>query len=120
MAKDSYAEWRGEFAKAIDPRFYTLDYLDWLLRTGQANLWVGLQCALVTRVKLFPSGNSAVEFLVAAGDLDELTKELAPSVEQWGRENGCMFALIESRPGWERAMKRHGYELFQASIVKEL
>lgn len=117
---DSYAAWRGKFAQALDTRFYTLDYLDWLLRTGQANFWANERCSLVTRVKLFPSGNSAVEFLVAAGDLESLTNELAPAVEQWGRDNGCLFALIESRPGWEKAMKQHGYELFQASIVKEL
>ena len=44
---------------------------------------------------------------------------LIPKAEQWGRELGCIGALIESREGWARVMRPHGYRLFQTTIRKE-
>jgi hypothetical protein len=115
-----YAAWRDRLAEAMDPRFYTIEYLDWLLATGRAFLWARGHAALVAEIRVFPTGTKAASFVVAAGDREELVNELAPQVEAWGRANGCSVALIESRPGWEKVMKGHGYSLFQASIVKEL
>lgn len=117
---DSYADWRERFAEAMDPRFYNLAYLDWLIRSDTAQFLAGRNAALVAEIKTFPTGTRAASFVVAAGDLRELTEDLRPIVEDWGRLNGCTAALIESREGWEKVMKKHGYTLFQASIVKEL
>ncbi len=58
--------------------------------------------------------------MIAAGPLEEIEDILIPIAEQWGRENGCAFGMIESRPGWAKRMKRHGYEPFQVSLIKEL
>lgn len=115
-----YGAWRARFAEALDPRFYNIEYLDWLLEHERAWLWFGRQAALAAEIKTFPTGMRAVSFVVAAGDLTELTEELRPAVEDWGRAGGCSVSLIESRPGWEKSMKKHGYTLFQASIVKDL
>ena len=45
---------------------------------------------------------------------------LIPRAEEWGRSIGCTLAIIESRPGWAREMKKHGYSTHQISISKEL
>lgn len=111
---------RDEFAQAIDPRFYNIEYLDEALAGGLARLMVGNRSAIVVEIKQFPSGAKAVCGVIAAGDADEIENALIPRAEEWGRSLGCQFGMIESRPGWARIMKKHGYETHQVAIVKEL
>lgn len=114
-----YINWRSAFAEAMDSRFYTIDYLDWLISNGRAWFMATPDAAIVVEIKMFPTGLCAVHGLVAAGKLSAIENELIPLAEKWGQANGCAMAIIESRPGWRRTMAKHGYELFQESIVKE-
>jgi hypothetical protein len=115
-----YAVWRSRFAEAMDPRLYTLDHLDRLVLSGRARFWSSQGAAIVAELKTFPTGARAVHGLIAAGDLDEVETILIPQAEAWGRQNGCILALIDSRSGWGRVMKKHGYAPFQTAIAKEL
>jgi hypothetical protein len=45
---------------------------------------------------------------------------LIPLAEEWGRENGCVGALIESRVGWGEALKSEGYRPHQLAVWKDL
>jgi hypothetical protein len=117
---DSYAEWRGRLASAINTDFYTIAWLDDQVRSGRAFVLANDHAAIAIEFREFPSGNMAVHGLVAAGDLDQIENELIPMAESWGRSVGCKFGLIESTPAWGRIMKKHGYSPFQLSIVKEL
>lgn len=119
MILDTYRHWRDAFAEAIDPRFYSIDYLDGLVLTGRAFLWASDTAAIVAEVKTFPTGARVIHGLVAAGDLEGI-KALIEQAEAWGKSQGCIAALIESRPGWARALKAEGYASFQTSIMKEL
>lgn len=111
---------RDEFAAALDPRFYTIDYLDEALAGGLVRLMVGNRSAIVVEIKQYPTGTKAVCGVIAAGDADEIATSLIPQAEEWGASIGCTFGMIDSRPGWARVMKKHGYETHQVSIVKEL
>jgi hypothetical protein len=114
-----YQPWRQQFAEAMDPRLYDLFYLDTIILTGKARCWANERAAIVAELKTYPTGAMAVHGLIAAGDIDEIER-LIPLAEQWGREEGCILALIESREGWGRVMKKYGYAPFQATIAKEL
>jgi hypothetical protein len=120
-----YARFRPLLAEAVDGRFYTIDYLDWLVRTGRAQFWPSLAAdgsplaAIVTELRDYP-GCRAIHGLAAAGDLDEIVERLIPAAEAWGRANGCAYAIIESRPGWQRALRKHGYQLHQVAVAKGL
>lgn len=115
-----YRQWRDRFAEAIDGRFYGIEYLDYLiLGCGMATIHVGEDAAIVTEFKHYPNCK-AIHGLVAAGDLGEITATLIPAAEAWAKRQGCQFAVIESRPGWERQLKASGYEPFQHSVSKEL
>lgn len=116
---NDYLGFRDGFREALNPRFYTIEFLDGLVWSGRARLFGNERGAVVAEIKIYPTGERDVHFLVGAGDLDALIA-LAPAVEAWGREQGCLGALIESREGWARAMKRHGYELHQIAVRKEL
>lgn len=116
-----YQRWRPEFAKAIEGPLYDIDYLDYLvLGTRHAQLWTGDEAAIVTAFRYFPNRVVAIEGLVAAGDLDEIRNRLIPAAEEWGRLQGCAFAMIASREGWVRALKNDGYEPHQITLIKEL
>ena len=114
-----YRRFRALFAEAIDGRFHTIDHLDWMIRTGRAQYWQSADAAMATEVRGYPACR-AIHGLVAAGDLDQIRSLLIPAAETWGRASGCAFAIIESRPGWQRALRNHGYELHQIAVVKGL
>ena len=119
MSQD-YARFRPLFAEALDPRLYAIEHLDGLLCSGRAQIWFGEAAAIVTELRTYPAGARAIHGLVAAGALDEIVDRLIPRAEAWARSIGCGFAIIESRPGWARALKHQGYEPHQVAVRKAL
>jgi hypothetical protein len=115
-----YERFRPIFAEAIDPRLYSIEHLDALLQSGRAQIWVGEAAAIVTEIRTYPAGAAVIHGLVAAGDLDEIVDTLIPRAEAWARSIGCAMAIVESRPGWPRALRQQGYEPHQVSVRKAL
>lgn len=116
---NDYARFRNRLAEAIDGRLFSIEYLDWLIDTGQAQLWHDGHSAIVASIRQYPTGALVVTGLCACGKLKNIRK-LIPLAEQWGRENGCVMALIESRVGWGPVLKEDGYEPHQLAVAKEL
>lgn len=121
-----YNQWRPRFAEALTGPLFNIDYLDYLvLGCGLGQLWPGTDAALVTAFKYFPGPTGhhpcvkVIEVIIAAGDADEVVDVLRPAAEEWAREQGCSFVLVESRAGWERILKKHGYDAYQVTLVKE-
>jgi hypothetical protein len=115
-----YRRFRDRFAEAMDPAFYPIDHLDALILSGRARLWVGAQAAIVAEIRDYPGGARAVHGLVAAGRIGEIEAQLIPLAEAWGKALGCTCAIVESRPGWMRALKPYGYAPHQVALRKEL
>lgn len=116
----AYLHWRPRFAEAMDPVFYTPEYLDDLILAGRAMLWLVSDAAMVTEIREYPGGARVIHGLVAAGELATIVNDLIPEAEVWAKAQGCSHAMIESREGWARALKLHGYEVHQVSVVKGL
>jgi hypothetical protein len=117
---NGYLRFRDRFADALDQRLYTIDDLDAVMLSGRGKCWVTETAAIVAEIKTFPTGAKAVCGVIAAGPLEEIETILIPAAEEWGRSKDCAFGMIESRPGWAKRMKKHGYETFQVSLIKEL
>jgi hypothetical protein len=115
-----YLRFRPQIAEALDPAFYPIEYVDSLLLTGQAQIFLSEHAAMVAELKQYPGGARVAHCLVAAGRMEEITDVIRPRVEAWGRANGCTKAIVESRAGWMKVLKPHGYEIFQVSVMKEL
>ena len=115
-----YHRFRHRFAEAMDQRLYDLPYLDRLLFSGRAHIWFGEEAAIVTEIREYPTGARVIHGVVAAGDLGEITNALIPKAEEWGRSIGCVLAIVESREGWSRALRRRGYETHQVAVRKAL
>lgn len=114
----SYGDWRDAFSDALDERFYTIDHLDELLMAGTAWFWENDTAAIVAEAKQFPTGLTVLHGLVAAGALDGI-KVLVGEAEQWAKAQGAAGAMISSREGWARAMRKSGYAPFQTMIFKQ-
>lgn len=115
-----YARFRPRFAEALDPRLYRIEHLDALLSAGRAQIWFGEAAAIVTEVRTYPAGAGAIHGLVAAGELEEIVETLIPRAEAWARSIGCVMSIIESRPGWARALRSRGYAPHQLAVRKDL
>ena len=114
-----YLRFRTLLAEAIDGRFHTIDHLDWMIRTGRAQYWQSANAAIATEIRDYP-GCRAIHGLVAAGALGEIRDLLIPAAEAWGRSRGCAFAIVESRPGWQRVLRGRDYDLHQVALRKAL
>jgi hypothetical protein len=117
--RTGYSRFRARLAEAIDGRLFSIEYLDWLIETGQARLWHDGHSAIVAAIRRYPTGALVVTGLCACGKLKDIRK-LIPGAEQWGREHGCVLALIESRIGWAQALREDGYQPHQMAVAKEL
>jgi len=92
---------------ALEPGCAREDELVAELTAGQAQLWAGARCALVTQCVRDPSGLSLHVWL-AGGDLDEILA-LRPGLEAWGRAMGCTRLTLNGRKGWARVLRPHGF-----------
>jgi len=115
-----YAAFRARFAEALDPRLYGIEHLDALVASGRAIFMAAGDAAILFELRTYPTGARAVHGLVAAGDAERITALLIPSAEAWGVARGCIGATIESRPGWARLLKPHGYAVHQVAVWKDL
>lgn len=115
-----YLAYRDQFAQVLDERFYTLDWLEWRLLTEGAYFLRCDDAAIIYEIREYPTGAKEVHGLIAAGNMESIVSELIPAAEGIGRELGCISACIESRPGWAKALKPFGYEVYQVAIKKEL
>lgn len=111
---------RDQLITAHRTDLYPPEWLDAQVANGLAVPIIGERSAMLVGARIYPSGQKVGVIKAGAGNLDELIHELAPRAEQWGREQGCNMALLEGRPGWERALKNHGWSTHQVVLVKDL
>lgn len=114
-----YLAFRDDIAAILDPRCYTIEWLDEQILTGTMQLWADETAALVTQFKHYPAGARELHAMVAAGSLEGIS-EMRVRAEDWARGLGIEFASAASRPGWARILERFGYALHQIEMRKEL
>ena len=115
-----YAAYRDKFAAVTDARYYPIEWLDQRIAEGRATFMATGLAAIVVELRQFPGGAVDVHGLVAAGDRDDIVNILIPRAEAFGRDNGCVAGVVESRPGWAKALKSSGYQVSQVTVRKEL
>lgn len=115
----AYLRHRDEIAALLDPRLYSIEWLDREVATNSVGVMGDERGVIVFEIKHYPTGAMDVHGLVAAGELEAILG-LIEQCENWARDHGCIGALIASRPGWARVLKSRGYEPHQVSVRKEL
>ena len=115
----AYGAWRGEYERITDPARYPIGWLDTQVATGHILAWACPTAGMLVRVDSYPTGLKEAHCMAAAGDMAGIM-DLRAIIEHWARAQGCAAAVVESRPGWARALKREGYEMHQVAIRKVL
>ena len=119
-----YLRFRDQFARLLDPRCYTPEWLDRQILSGTFRPFVGERSAILVSIRTYPTGARELHGEGAAierpGGLQEAEDVLIPAAEEHGRMMGCGWAAIASRAAWARRLKRSGYRQYQLSIRKDL
>lgn len=115
-----YQRFRSDFIAVLDPELYNPEWLDMMLWSGQFRLFTSEKSAILTSIKVYPTGIKELHGEIATGNLGEIVRQLIPQAEAFARTQGCKIAVIQSREGWAKAMKRFGYNIHQTSIRKAL
>ncbi len=118
-AMTPYQRHRDAIAALLDPRCYTIDWLDGQIERGDMIAFGNDAAAIVVAVKQYPAGATELHGMVAAGDLAVILK-LIVKAEHWAIERGITFACIASRSGWSKVLLRHGYSVYQTVLRKDL
>lgn len=119
MNLGEYQRFREGFSRAMDPAFHSIEELDAKVLSGSALLWFGEKSAIAAEVQRFP-GALVIHGLCATGEMSEIVGQLIPAAEAWGKSAGCTHATIESREGWVRVLKKHGYGPHTVTLGKVL
>lgn len=91
-----------------------------LVLDRDAQFWPGRDAAIVTELHIYPRAR-VLHLWLAGGDLHELTDELLPKVEAWGRDTEhCTRSTVMGRAGWERTLAPQGYMPAARLLTKEL
>ena len=114
-----YLRVRPALAELLDPRFYTVEWLDHQVITGAMHLFIDGDSCILASVKVYPTGAKELHAEAASGELKVVTS-LIPQFEEFGRSQGCIIAVVQSRAGWKKIMKKYGYELHQTSVRKAI
>lgn len=117
---ETYLLFRDRIAPVLDERIHPLAWLDAQVFAGLVRvLSEGASC-LLYEFKPYPSGAQEIHAVVAVGDAEVIAGPLRKQFEQIGREAGCLFAGVASRPGWARRLKAEDYHVYQVTVRKEL
>jgi hypothetical protein len=89
-----------------------------MIEAGDAQLWTDRDCAMVTEIKVWPTGYKEAVAWLAGGNLDGV-RRLTPIIEDWARDKGCdRAAVIAGRRGWVRELT--DYRASGSFLTKDL
>lgn len=116
---ESYQRHRAEISDLLDPRCWSIEWLDAELEHGRALAFGSDTAVIIITIKIYPAGAIELHGLVAAGKLEAIL-DLIEQAEEWGRAHGLDFACISSTPAWSRVLKDKGWQVHQVELRKDL
>jgi hypothetical protein len=112
MIEDPVAAWarcRSWVEAALhDVRTHAIEDIEAGIASGAYQFWPGAKSAAITEIHSFPRARYLHIFL-AGGDMEELIA-MIPSWKSLAAHLGCSDLTLYGRPGWERALKSHGWQ----------
>lgn len=122
VVKPPHAHWercKGWIEDGLKDSLFKLSDIEEQLAKGEAVLWPGQKCAIVSEFVTYPNGERLSQVMSAGGDLGEI-EAMVPGMEAFARLNGCSQSTVQGRRGWERVLKRQGYEFLSVTLKKAL
>jgi hypothetical protein len=78
------------------------------VKEGRFQFWNGKESAAITEITVYPKKKILHVFL-AGGKMEEIVR-MNESAKIFAEINGCSAMTIAGRKGWERVLKKEGYE----------
>lgn len=88
------------------------------IEADEAQLWIGEHSAGVTEVLTYPRCKVLHIWLVA-GELNEIARA-REALDGFARMAGCKRVSLTGRPGWQRALRGHGYTISGVNLARDL
>jgi len=108
----------------------TLDQVKHYCRTGQQQLWIGLDeetkdipLAFTTEIITYATGQKHLAIHLVGAKNHTIKKwidEWSEPVEDFCKDNNVKYIQTFSRDGWLRTLKHLGYKKYYTSQVKEI
>ena len=116
---EAYYRHRDEILTMLDERFWPREWLEAQIASGGIGLLANDGAVIGFEVRTYPGGATELHGMFAAGDLPAIL-ELIEQICARAAAQGLTIAAIESRSGWEKALKTRGFVRDKVRIVKEL
>ena len=115
--KDQGMEWIKSALEYSDGTHDIEDIIQGIL-ANKMQYWENDKCAVVTEVIDYPKKRVLHVFL-AGGELEGI-RDLEHSAVEWAKSIGCSAFTLTGRRGWEKALKKDGWENLHTSMIKRL
>lgn len=95
-----------------------------LCKANDMQLWLywandRVKAVAVTQIIKHPRFSSA-NLVIGTGYDRADWEHCIKRIEEWAEANGCERMRLETRPGWERVFKEHGYHKTHVILEKEI
>lgn len=97
---------------------YGRDFVEQQVMNGEAQLWPGSDCAIVTRIECHQDGTKELFGWLAGGNRREI-ESIQPKIEAWAKRSGCTRVRTIQRLGFMRK-PLHGYRPTAVIMEKEI
>lgn len=94
------------------------------LLTGEDQLWIWKTPTAfavgVTRLANYPKQRVCNLRIVTGENMEEWAAPCIETIEAWARSNGCHAMEFVARPGWEKFLRRIGYDKTHSYLERAL
>jgi hypothetical protein len=118
MAEIERCRYWIEEALAYSGGTHDFEHIVEALLNGHMQLWPNENACAVTEIVVYPK-KKVLHVFLAGGKMSEIL-DMHPSAAEWGRMQGCTAMSIAGRPGWERVLKKLGYEFMHKTLGVEI
>lgn len=120
VARPPHAHWercKAWISEGLGDGLLKIEDIERALANGEAVLWPGTKCAIVSEFVTYPSGERASQVMSAGGELAEILS-MVPGMEAFARLNGCSRSIVEGRKGWSKVLT--DYVFLSIKLEKKL
>lgn len=104
---------------------YTTDHILKFLKSRDMQLWVvfnnaGMKGIIVTQIVNYPTEKRLCIVLLAGISFKSWMHSCWYLIKEWAKNEGCVSCEIFGRPGWEKVIKKLGFEKIHTVLKTSL
>lgn len=89
---------------------HTLEHVRAAIEANEAQLWPMSDAAVVTEIKVYPTGARMLSYWLAGGSLESIIRLHRFAIEPFAIDKKCVGIEVKGRRGWARTLREQGFE----------